>query len=454
MGVGRRVATWTTLSVALTVTLVLAGAFAASAAGLDPVGQAGGAVLGGAMAMALVPLGKRWAVAPTLERLGDLTRHVEATETSAGHRLGEIDDTEIAPLAQALNRVLDKVQDERDEALREAELMRDVVMGSPNGLLITDTVGRVRRINPSLRAMIDLRGEPEGRRPIEVVPIAEVQGLVDRILDGQTASEVAVVADQKDLLLRPIPLAGGGAAVLFEDITRFKTAERARSDFVANVSHELRTPITSIMGYAETILAESDRLDADVDLMVRTIHRNANRLRDIFEDLLALARVEARSEALVLQNGPILGVLAEAVAPAADRCAQRGQSFELDCPDDLWARFSPEALTTIVANLATNASKYTPEGGNVRIRAFARAGEVVIEVTDDGVGIARAQLHRVFERFFRVDSGRSREVGGTGLGLAIAKHLSLASRAHLEVESELGKGSTFRLVLPGSRGAA
>ncbi|MCA9490617.1 MAG: histidine kinase, partial [Myxococcales bacterium] len=232
------------------------------------------------------------------------------------------------------------------------------------------------------------------------------------------------------------------------DVTELRKADQVRRDFVANVSHELRTPVAATLGYLDLVLADRDRLPPEVVPLLETADRNARRLRDLFEDLLRLHRIEVRRRELPLRSHRLHPILVEATGTARDKATMRGQSFELDCPEDLMARVNPEALSAMVGNLASNASSYTLEGGHVRVVARPEGDRVRIDVIDDGIGIAERHHERVFERFYRVDDARSRKAGGTGLGLAIVKHYALASRCQLSLVSQEGKGSTFTLHLP------
>jgi len=385
-----------------------------------------------------------------LGRLDEIPQRVRRIAASADldGRIPEIDDPEAARAAHAVNALLDRLAEERDALDAQARLARSLLEISPSGVLVVGHDERIRFLNPAFRRLVELRGAPEGARPIEVVPVAEVQQAVDHALAGESTGEIAATSGAYDLVVQGVPAEGFGAMVLVQDVTRFRQAERARTDFVANVSHELRTPIASIMGYAETLLEERERIEPDLVRLVQAVYRNGTRLRDLFEDLLTLSRIEARRGELPLTDSALLPILESAVATAADRAAQRNQDFALDCDGVLRAWVNAEALTAIVGNLAVNASNYTPEGGRIRVRAEAAGDEVLVHVQDSGIGIDPAHHQRIFERFYRVDEGRSRSAGGTGLGLAIVKHLALASLCTVTVQSERGKGAVFTVHLP------
>lgn len=423
--------------------------FALIRVGGVPQGLVATLFLGGAVAVALTLVVGRVLARQRQRRLNAL---VEAVR----QRLR--DDPGPAPLANpgddpdlaAVVGVIDELWLTSSERIRDlrsqADVLRSLLEASPSGILITSSTGRIRYLNSTFEQLVRLRGDPIGRLPIEAVPVVEVQTAVDAALRGEPTRDLACLSDPYELLLQAVPAREGGALVLAQDVTQFRLAERARTDFVANVSHELRTPLTAILGFAET-LAEDDLPIASASIVQR-IYRNAKRLRDLFEDLLTLSRIEARRGELPVRDQPLRPILAEALAHAADLANDNGQAFELKCKRELHAKVNAEALSTIVSNLVVNACHYTPAGGHIQVKVREDADAVRVAVTDDGMGIDPAHHQRIFERFYRVDAGRSRRKGGTGLGLAIVKHLAVASGARITVESVQGQGSTFTLHIP------
>jgi two-component system phosphate regulon sensor histidine kinase PhoR len=241
-----------------------------------------------------------------------------------------------------------------------------------------------------------------------------------------------------------------GAVMVLSDITRLKRLENLRRDFAANVSHELRTPVTSILGFVETLRdgAIDDRADALRFLDI--VHSQATRLEALINDLLSLARIE-RSDGnnmVRLSRMPLKSPIVSVIDGLGESAKNRQIQLELDCPEKLEADINSGLFEQAVRNLVDNAIKYSDAGTTVRVRAFRQDGEIRIEVTDRGYGIAPEHIERLFERFYRVDKARSRDSGGTGLGLAIVKHVAQYHRGRVEVKSELGKGSTFSIVLP------
>lgn len=359
----------------------------------------------------------------------------------------ESDDVQGAEFRLAVDALLGKVARERAQLARDAAVGRRVLEFSRMGVVLVDSTGRVSYVNPKGRDILSPRTEPIGRLPIESFPIAELQQAVTDVLRGGEVDGIECSTGRCDLVLSGTSLTDGGALILIRDITNKREAQRARTDFIANVSHELRTPLAAIMGYTETLVLERARMDDDLGAMMEKVDRNVRRLRDLFEDLLQLHRVEARRRQLPMRSQPLLPILEEAVIGAADRAEQSGLDFGLDCEPGLVAVCNAEALRTMIANLASNAVSYTPEGGTIRVRCQEQGSEVLVSVVDDGIGIDRNHHKRIFERFYRVDAARSRRLGGTGLGLALVKHLALASRSRVSVTSAPGEGSTFTVHL-------
>jgi two-component system phosphate regulon sensor histidine kinase PhoR len=251
----------------------------------------------------------------------------------------------------------------------------------------------------------------------------------------------------------PLSRAVGSAGMLLvlEDRTELRRLESLRTEFVANVSHELRTPITSIRGYAET-LVDSFTLEPDAARFARTISRSAARLGAIIDDLLLLSSLEDPGARAELGAAPVrvAAFVAEAVEQAAPLAAEKRVAIDVAVDHDLWVMGNAGLLAHAVANLVTNAVKYGPTDAAVAVSARSDGAGAVIEVSDRGPGIPEIHRTRLFERFYRIDRARSRESGGTGLGLAIVKHVAVAHGGSAEIDSRTGTdhGSTFRIRIP------
>jgi two-component system phosphate regulon sensor histidine kinase PhoR len=381
-------------------------------------------------------------VGAEFEAFEDLVDTLRGADASVHLGLPEGLPGDAGRLVNALRAAAEAKHREHESVKARAERVHTLLQASPGGVMLLDEHGRIELVNQAALRMMPPRTDPLGRRPLEAFSVIEVHEAADVAMGGAVYEDRLAVSGDIDILVLGIPL-DHGAMVVVRDISRFQRAERARTDFVANVSHELRTPIAAIMGFAETLQDEGEALPPHMQMMVAAIHRNGARLSRLFDDLLNLYKIEARRRELPRERVELSGLLAGAVTVAADEAATNGQAFELDCPEGLVAWANPEALGAIVANLASNACKYTPRGGRVTVRALQVGDEVHIEVEDTGVGIPRTHQVRIFERFYRVDAGRSREVGGTGLGLAIVKHLAKATGCTVEVRSEEGQGSVF-----------
>jgi signal transduction histidine kinase len=323
-----------------------------------------------------------------------------------------------------------------------------------------DARGRVQRTNPAARRIFSLSGDPQGLSPQEVTRRQAFVELVRRALDGAPVPPTELTQEGRHLLATAQPLPTGGAVMVFLDVSALRRLEDVRRDFVANASHELKTPLTAIRGFAETLL-DPDLPPALRAQFTETVKANADRLQRIVDDLLDLSRIETggwRVQPEIVSVADIAGEAWDALSDAAER---KDAQVEVDIPADCeWVDADPSALRQIFSNLFGNSLRYIPEGGTVALSARAvpapsPGGPVVeghpwveIAVRDNGAGIPSAHLPRIFERFYRADTARSREEGGTGLGLAIVKHLVEGHGGSIQAESQLGRGTTIRFTLP------
>ncbi len=319
------------------------------------------------------------------------------------------------------------------------------------GVLVLDHQGRVVHTSRSMGRLLGTKTVASGERLVERLPVAGLAAALEQALagPGPVAFEGQVDHGERPLLrfdLSAMP--GGGVLVLARDLSPLRRQEASRRDLVANVSHELRTPLTAIRGAAETLQAGAmDDREAGPRFLARILEQCA-RLQALLDDLLILARLEGtepEATSRPVELAALVEAAVETMRPTAD---ERGVALTLGlAPVPDFAGDGP-ALERLLLNLLDNAIKYNRPGGQVEVRLGSVPGGLVLAVADTGIGIPAADLERIFERFYRVDSGRSRREGGTGLGLAIAKHVVRRHGGTLEVESKLGEGSVFRVRLP------
>ena len=365
-------------------------------------------------------------------------------------------DDEVAVLARSLNRMADELQERLVLLERERSQLRTVLEGMVEGVVLTDPTGRILLANDAFRRIFNAQLPVEGRRPLETARVPALQEAIESALeaDEPVTREIALGGAQDKVIqasLASIRESGEtvGAVAVFHDVTELKRLERVRREFVANVSHELRTPLTAIKGYAETLRDGGLRDPETAAEFVRVIHRHAERLRALIEDLLDLAAVEQGEARIDLAPVALRDVATQAEAVARPAAAGKRHTLTLDVPGDLPRVLADrDRLGQVLINLLDNAVKFTPEGGRIEVSARPSSGRVVLSVKDNGVGIPPEDIGRIFERFYRVGRSRDRREGGTGLGLAIAKHLTQAMGGTIEVESRPGSGTTFRVSLP------
>ena len=389
---------------------------------------------------------------------------VGAERMAAGdftHKLHVPQVEEFASVAESINQMGEELDGKLRTLTHERNEREAVLSSMVEGVLAVDTDERVIAVNAAAARLLDTDpASAEGKTIQEVVRNPDLQHVVAQTLGGHRPVEADIVlrvgAEERNLQANGTLLHGDdggddvGAVVVLNDVTRLKRLEAVRRDFVANVSHELKTPVTSIKGFAETL--EDGALDdpAAAHRFVRIISGQADRLNSIIEDLLALSTLEQSGDSPLLQLEE--ADLCDVVAVALEVCGPKAEakSIELreDCPGCLLARVSPPLLEQAVVNLIDNAVKYSAEGSTVVVTLEEAGDEVIVSVTDEGQGIAGEHLPRLFERFYRVDKARSRDLGGTGLGLAIVKHVAQIHGGRVSVDSVVGRGSTFRIHLP------
>jgi two-component system, OmpR family, phosphate regulon sensor histidine kinase PhoR len=320
------------------------------------------------------------------------------------------------------------------------------------GVMVLDGAGRITLTNKALRSAIETERDLTGSTPFDVFRRPQLDSAVRSVLAGGPTEIVELTTGTGRVLqanVAPVANTTGNrdsAVVVFHDLTNIKRTERIRRDFVANVSHEFKTPLTSIRGYAETLLtgALSDRKIATD--FVRTIERNAQHLESLVSDLLTLARIESELPT-TMEAVNLKSLVDEQVSRRQATMVERKVEIFNEC-EPVEVQADRVRLSTAISNLIDNAILYNKPGGEVRITGARENGTFRLEITDTGEGIAPEELPRIFERFYRVDKARTRVTGGTGLGLSIVKHAIESQGGTIQVTSRLGAGSTFTIRLP------
>lgn len=368
---------------------------------------------------------------------------------------------QVDALAESLQDLVIEVEEARTR-------WQTITTHMEEGIIILDRRKRVVMMNPSARRIFDLPDEgaagegtvgegPVGRHLLEITRHFQLEDAADQVLKGEgplTREFSQALPEEKNLEVHLAPLGnpGGeptGILMVIRDITRFRRLERVRSDFVANVSHELQTPLTSIRGFAETLIDGALDDPATSRRFVGIIHDEASRLTRLIDDLLDLSRLESGRTPMRRRRTDVVALAVKVAESLDGRVQQAGLRMEVAFPPHFPEVLAdPDQILQVMVNLVGNSLKYTPVGGRISIEGQDHGDHVVVTVRDTGVGIPRADLPRIFERFYRVDKARTRASGGTGLGLAISKHIVEAHGGKIWAESEPGRGTAISFTLP------
>ncbi|QEH37350.1 Alkaline phosphatase synthesis sensor protein PhoR [Aquisphaera giovannonii] len=371
----------------------------------------------------------------------------------------------VGPVVRSFNTASPLIQGRLDRLEGDREQLRVVLGAMAEAVIAVDPRRRLLLANASADAMFGFDSHSVGRLVPELIRSPQVQGAVEETLrmsppdafQGEVNlpfREPAMRGITRTLSVRGTPLHGSpaaGAVLVFHDVTDLRRLERMRQDFVANASHELKTPLASIKAYTETLLDWALHDEGVNRRYLERIDEQADRLNQLILDMLSLARLESGQEFYEHRPTRLLPLLADCLEGHRGRADAKGLSLAFE-PGGVDAEAlvvaDEEAIRQIFDNLLDNAIKYTPESGSVRMACSQGEGAVIVEVVDTGIGIPRDDQPRIFERFYRVDKARSRELGGTGLGLAIVKHLVSSIRGQVAVASRPGSGSRFTVTIP------
>lgn len=411
-----------------------------------------------------------WLARGITRPLAELTRGAERIAAgNYGHRVYAEGSNEVGLLAHTFNHMSDRLAEQFAQLEEDREQLRTVLSSMVEGVVAIDPGQRILFANDRAG---ELLGFPVpsalGRHLWEVVRLRQLQELLRDLANAERGarsaeltaaprSEFRVPSSDRSVTVQVAQLPGTpsrGAVLVFHDTTALRRLEQLRHEFVANVSHELKTPLAIITACVETLIDGAVEDPQHRGHFLEQIAGEALRLHNLIVDLLQLARIESETEAFTREALDLEQSVRDCLGRHQTLAEGKRQQLEALPPDGppvlAWA--DAEALQQILDNLVNNALKYTPEGGRVQVRWRREGKQVVLEVEDTGIGIAAADLSRIFERFYRVDKARSRELGGTGLGLSIVKHLTQAMQGSVRAESEPGRGTTFTVVLPAAPG--
>ncbi len=384
--------------------------------------------------------------------LGSLAASARAILTGGQKRLPVLSEDELGHLAGSLNRLAEERSQTISALIRERDRLNAILHGVSEGLLALDADQRIELANPAALELLSLPAAPEGRKLVELVRTPSLIELVDHGRDGPQGAELMLEDPPRHLMVTTAPLrATGGTVVVLHDVTSVRHMESMRRDLVANVSHELRTPVSIIRANAETLMDGALDDASQARTFIQAILRHSERLSNLLSDLLDLSRIEGGAYPLVLEPVSVRDA-AQRAADTLQRAAKaKGLTVEVAVEPDVNALADSQALDQVLMNLLDNAIKYSFEGGAIDVTAAAKDGTIRIVVSDDGPGIQERHRTRIFERFYRVDNGRSRALGGTGLGLSIVKHLVVLMHGSVGVEPVEPRGSAFWVSLPASK---
>ena len=372
------------------------------------------------------------------------------------------DQGTLGNLMRSFNRMTERLEGKVSKLEEDRQQLRTILSGMVEGVVALDANQRVLYVNDRALILLDLQSHAlEGKRLWELVRNREMMDLVEEALrqpEPKRKELTLATFGNRSLTLHAARLPGNptrGAVLVLHDTTELRRLERLRQEFVANVSHELKTPLAVIKVCAETLIDGAVEDSENRMRFLEQVLEQSERLNNLIMDLLSIARMEAETELFDFIWVPVREVIEQCAKRHKDRAIQRSISINafpmegsLHPDQDLECLVDEEAFVQILDNLVDNAVKYTQENGVINVQWGLENKFVIIMVSDNGIGIPEADLPRIFERFYRVDKARSREVGGTGLGLSIVKHLVQAMKGSISANSQIGKGTTFTVRFP------
>lgn len=383
-----------------------------------------------------------------------------AKEISAGdfsRKIRVTSNDEIGALANTFNNMSEEIRFQIEEATEKRTQLEAVLFSMFDGLMVVDSKCKIILMNAALKKLFSIEQEPFGKSPIELIRNVGIQEIAESVLqayDGVKKKELSVMfAEEKSLIIHGTPIMRDGkilgGVLVFHDVTDLKRLEMIRKDFIANVSHELRTPVSNIKGYSETLLEGALDEKKNAKEFVEIISKSAERLVQLIDDLLDLSKIESGKISIDRGTCSMKNITQKALDEMLKTGKRKNINITNNIPDTVPDVSADEyMILQVLLNLLDNSIKYSNGDNNIDIQAHETEGFVRVDIKDQGIGIPENDLPRIFERFYRVDKARSRELGGTGLGLSIVKHIIQEHGGEVSVESVLGKGSTFSFTLP------
>ncbi len=422
---------------------------------IPPADYFGLIVIGFGISALLTMLIQRGFLKP-IQQIQQLAQKI--TQGDFNSRLSLMRKDELGDLANYLNQMSFELQNKIKEVTRDKNELKAMLSSMVEGVIVINRNEKIVLLSAPVYEMLELRSrEVIGKPYWEVIRNEEINSLLEEAMAQKHSvqKEITIIAPEErqfsvqvsSVLLESRELSG--VVAVFHDITELKKMAKVRAEFVANVSHEFKTPLTTIRGFVETLKdgAVNDKEKAKKFLDI--ILKHTERLEYLVNDLLSLASMESQELRLDLEKVPVPALLESAAGMYKQQLDKKQQRLELQIPKDLpLIQVDRLKIEQVFINLLDNAIKFTPQGGQITIIAYQQNGSVQVDFQDSGIGIDPQHLPRIFERFYRVDKGRSRDMGGTGLGLAIVKHIVLAHQGKVSVQSTHGNGSTFSVFLP------
>ena len=396
-----------------------------------------------------------------IEKVISYTHKVCSGEASGSLLIESNND--VGQLEKDINRMVQEQQERVRAAYEEKAKLEAAFASMTEGVLVINNQNRIEFLNRSLKDILGNEGITDilYKTPLEAFRNVELQDALDLFRDSggpvlreiSLGQETPIILDVTISAVHGLPEEEQKKMMVFHDVTRLKKLEKMREDFVANVTHEIKTPLTAIIGFIETLEEGAIKEEVTAKKFLHIISENAHRLGRLVDDLLILSSIELGEMKLRFENVSIANVIDSVLPMFETKAAEKSLTVEKHISDELPLILADrDKMAQILVNILDNAVKFTPSGGKISISAVQDdSGFVVVKVTDTGMGIQKMEIPRLGERFYRADKTRSRELGGTGLGLSIVKHLMKAHNGSIDIESQVGKGSTFSLAFPINR---